>query len=95
MRNSTAKNTFRETVSVQNETGVHTRPAHRIATITNRYPDRVSIRCGSLQVDAKSILDLLQLEARKGDQLEIRVEGKNGPEIAAELRKLFGDSFNE
>lgn len=95
MPNWTENVIYQETVLVQNESGVHTRPAGRIAEITNRYPDKIWIKNRQTIVDAKSMLALLQLEARKGDHLEICVEGINGPEIVKELKQLFGDQFNE
>ncbi|MGQ0612380.1 MAG: HPr family phosphocarrier protein [Planctomycetaceae bacterium] len=83
------------TVVVKNKHGLHARPASVLAETALRYKEtELSIRKGDLVVDAKSIMELLLLEATCGTRLQLVAEGPQAPEAVRALQALFEREFD-
>jgi phosphocarrier protein len=74
-------------VSLQNPSGLHARPASVFAKAAASHPGTVEVSRGDRTVNAKSTLSLLTLDCHQGDEITISVEGE-GAELA--LRALVG-----
>jgi len=87
--------TVEASVVVRNKNGLHARPSSVLAEAALRFPDTsISIRRGSITVDAKSIMELLLLEAACGTELVLTAEGSEAEEAIEELRRLFDREFD-
>ena len=62
-------------VTIVNETGLHARPASEFVSYAKSFKNKISLVKGDKVLNAKSILHLLSLSLKKGDQFTIRVEG--------------------
>jgi phosphotransferase system HPr (HPr) family protein len=83
------------TVVVRNKQGLHARPSSVLAENALRFKDTaISIRRGDLEVDAKSIMELLLLEARCGTELTLVATGPRAQEAIDTLRALFDREFD-
>jgi len=83
------------TVVVKNKHGLHARPASVLAETALKYKEaEVSIRKGSLVVDAKSIMELLLLEATCGTRLQLVARGPQAQEAVRGLQALFEREFD-
>jgi len=92
---STGSSEIEAEVTVRNPNGLHARPSGIIAEIALRYPDTViTIRRGSLEVDAKSIVELLLLAAGQGTVLTIAAKGASAGKAVTALRDLFEREFD-
>ena len=81
-----------EELEILNEQGLHARPASVFVRLANKYASRVIVRKGDPQVDGKSIMGILTLEAHKGSKIIIQVEGEDAEEAIIELKKvIIGD----
>jgi len=82
---------------VQNEVGLHARPAAVFVQCANQFRSRITIRNTSnsscLPVNAKSILKVLTLGVGKGDAVEITVEGEDEEQAAVTLKDLIDADF--
>lgn len=80
---------------IVNKQGLHARPSTRIVEIANRYQSNITIRCGSMSANGKSVLQLLSLSAPHSAELIIEAEGADEEQaaaaIAAEISKGFGE----
>jgi phosphocarrier protein HPr len=73
-------------VIVGSSVGLHARPAALLAQAAARQPIPVSIsRNGDDFVDARSILSIIGLDARGGDEVVLRADGAGAEEALAEL----------
>jgi phosphocarrier protein len=82
-------------VKVRNKNGLHARPSSVLAENALRFSDTsISIRRGDLEVDGKSIMELLLLEAHCGTELTLSANGPQAQEAIQELRKLFEREFD-
>ena len=74
---------------VQNNTGLHARPASRFVQKASTYKSKVRLRKGSREIDAKSIIGVLELSVRKGDGITIIAEGEDEENAVKELIELI------
>lgn len=71
-------------VVVGSSVGLHSRPAALLVQAAARQPMPISIgKDGEEFVDARSILSVIGLDARGGDEVVLRAEGVEGTEDTA------------
>ncbi|MDO8602241.1 MAG: HPr family phosphocarrier protein [Candidatus Omnitrophota bacterium] len=81
-------------LTVQNELGLHARPAALFVQIANKYESDIIVKKGRQEVNGKSIMGLLTLAAKKGATLHIKVNGPDAKEALRELEKVtLGDTL--
>ena len=71
--------------TVENPIGIHARPAALIAQLCVGLKSAVTISCNGRFANASDVLQILKLNAQKGDVLEIAVEGVNEEEDAEKI----------
>ena len=69
--------------------GLHARPATRWAETARGFAARAQVRAGDQAADAKSLVALLQLGLRHGDQVSVSAEGADAPALLTALRKVM------
>lgn len=78
------------TAVVGSSVGLHARPAALFVQAAARQPVRVKIaKPGGDPVDARSILSVLGLDARNGDQVVLTAEGEGDQAALDELAALL------
>ena len=82
-------------VAICNRQGLHARPCHAIVTIANGFAGEVRISAGEHEVNGKSILELMTLNAGCGTKLEVRAIGEGAERVLEELLKLVNSGFGE
>jgi phosphocarrier protein HPr len=74
---------------VGSKVGLHARPAALFVKTASRMPVKVTVaRLGGDGVDARSILSVLALKARQGDEIVLRADGDGAEEALDELAAL-------
>jgi phosphotransferase system HPr (HPr) family protein len=84
---------IRRTVTVTLENGLHMVPASEIAKAVRDFSGRVVIRREDIVADARSVLDLLQLRAECGTNLEVEAEGDGDALVVDAIAQLFALNF--
>lgn len=84
---------YRRTVTVALKDGLHLRPLSQIAQLASGYDCDLKITKGDLTVDAKSALDLMQLNADHGATLTIAGCGERAREAVDGIVRLFEREF--
>jgi phosphotransferase system HPr (HPr) family protein len=79
-------------VTVQHPLGLHLRKSKDVVQVANRF--RAEITAQNLTrtspvVDAKSILQLMQIQARQGHVIRICADGPDADDALVALRRLF------
>jgi phosphocarrier protein len=78
------------TVVVGSKVGLHARPAALFVRAASRQPVPVTIgKPGGTPVDARSILAVLALDARGGDEVVLCAEGDGADAALTELADLI------
>jgi len=83
------------TVTLQNATGLHARPAKIFARAAAASSADVSVEKDGRRVNAKSVLSVLTLDCHQGDEILISVEGADAEATLAELVALVESKFGE
>ena len=76
-------------VAVGSKVGLHARPAALFVQAAAKQPVKVTIaKVGGDPVDARSILSVLALDARGGDEVVLVAEGEGADQALDELAAL-------
>lgn len=86
---------LRRTVSICNRQGLHARPCHAVVSITSGFPGELRVSCDGNEVNGKSILELMTLNAGCGSVLELRAVGEGAGELLDRIEALVRDGFGE
>lgn len=82
-------------LQVKNPMGLHTRPATMIVKLLQNCKSDVSFTYKRMTVNAKSILSLLMLAAKKNSRITINIEGDDAEETLGKLVEAFDSQFGE
>lgn len=82
-------------VQVKNRLGLHTRPATTIVKLLQNCKSDVHFVHKRERVNAKSILSLLMLAARKNAKITIEVVGEDANSTMQRLVEAFENQFGE
>ncbi|MEO0651339.1 MAG: HPr family phosphocarrier protein [Planctomycetota bacterium] len=82
-------------VEVVNPQGLHMRPCHSIASVAMEYGAELKIHFDGREVNGKSILDLISLNAPCGTRLRLSAQGPDAEALVAAVAALFADGFGE
>jgi phosphocarrier protein HPr len=83
------------TVTLQNATGLHARPAKIFARAAAASAAEVFVEKDGRRVNAKSVLSVLTLDCHQGDEILISVDGDDADATLAELVALVESKFGE
>lgn len=79
-------------ITINHPLGLHLRSGKDVVRVANQYESSIAVSNvtrDSPVVDAKSILQLMQLQARRGHQLRIAAEGPDAQDAVDALRTLL------
>jgi len=82
-------------VQVKNALGLHTRPATTIVKLLQNCKCDVYFTHKRETINAKSILSILMLAARKNSKITITVEGEDADDTLEKLVDAFENHFGE
>jgi phosphotransferase system HPr (HPr) family protein len=82
-------------VLINNEFGLHARPAAMIARIAKKANSRVWIVKGNEVADASDVMDILAIGCAAGSSLTVRVEDRSDLHILDSISKLVEKGFEE
>lgn len=83
------------TYIVEDENGMHARPAGKLATYAKQFSAEIRIRAGEKEVDGKRLLALMSLGATCGTELVFSITGEDETEAAASLERFCHTSWGE
>ena len=82
-------------VKIKNALGLHTRPATAIVKLLQNRKSDVRFTYKRETINAKSILSILMLAARKNTKITITVNGDDAEETMEQLLGAFESRFGE
>jgi phosphocarrier protein len=85
----------RQSVTIQNKLGLHTRAATLFVQLASSFPCEVYLAKDGQEVNGKSIMGILMLVAGRGTEVTVRCYGERADEACAALIKLIDSKFGE
>jgi len=89
------RNVLMREFEIQNQYGIHARPAALFVKIASRYGGDVQVEKDGTRVSGKSIMGLMTLQASCGCKLLVTVSGSDGEQMLDELGDLIERKFDE
>ncbi len=83
------------TVTIQNNVGLHARPATFFIQKANSYRSTIVIEKGNRRANAKSLLGVLSMGIEKGQDIVVRAEGVDEADAVEGLASLLLNGFND
>ncbi len=83
------------TVTILNRAGIHARPASMLVQTAEKYACSIWLEKEDVHINAKSIMNILTLEAVYKTELVVGADGPGEEEAVEELAKLFRNKFEE
>jgi len=84
---------FLKEVIVQNQVGLHARPATFFIQKANEYKSSIWVEKEEKKVNAKSLLGVLSLGVTKGVSITIIAEGPDEEQAVTELVSMISSNF--
>ena len=94
MSNNNENSVTRELL-IQNQTGLHARPAAAFVKTANDYRSEIIVWKGEDSVNGKSIIALLTLAASRGTKLVVEATGEDAEMAVDAIQALVDSKFNE
>lgn len=86
---------FSKDVVVQNQVGLHARPATFFIQKANEFKSSVWVEKDERKVNAKSLLGVLSLGITKGTSINVIADGSDEKEAVEVLVHLIASNFTE
>ena len=83
------------TVQVENEAGIHARPAAEIVKLASKFKSEIVIVRDDLEVNAKSIMGVMMLAAECGATITLRATGDDAEAALDALCAVIANKFGE
>lgn len=84
-----------QTITVINKYGLHIRAAEKLVKLVKGFQATVELTKDKKKANAKSIMDLVTLAAKKDQQLTIIARGDEAKAALAAVVDLINDKFGE
>jgi phosphocarrier protein len=82
-------------VTLENETGLHARPASLLVKEASKYKSNITIELDGQEYVAKSIMSVLSMGAGKGTHLVFKAEGEDEDAAIEGIKNLIDQNFGE
>ncbi|MBO5059697.1 MAG: HPr family phosphocarrier protein [Clostridia bacterium] len=86
---------YSKEVEVQNQVGLHARPATFFIQKANEFKSSIWVEKDERKVNAKSLLGVLSLGITKGTTINIIADGNDEEEAVVTLVNLIASNFTE
>lgn len=82
-------------VTIQNKLGLHARAAAAFSRQASEFVSRIIVIKDHMEVNGKSIMELLTLAATKGSHIVIKAAGDDESQAVEALARLVEQGFGE
>lgn len=86
---------IRQTLTIQNKLGLHTRAAAKLVDVAKRFESRIELVFRDRVVDCKSIMGVITLGAQKNNTLDVILTGRDEQEALKAMTTLIDNKFGE
>ena len=86
---------IKDTVVVENETGLHARPASMLVEEASSYDADVELVKDGQAVNAKSIMGIMSLGIKQSTKITVQTEGEDEKDALTAIIELIQSGFDE
>ncbi|MDR1163464.1 MAG: HPr family phosphocarrier protein [Candidatus Accumulibacter sp.] len=85
----------RAKIEIINALGLHARASARLTQLANRFKSEIWMENGTRRINAKSIMGVMMLAAKKGAHVTVEAVGADEDEAVESLVALIASKFGE
>ncbi len=79
-------------ITVSNDTGLHTRPGNELVKLVKSFEGvTVELEKGEKKIKANSLLQIMSLGVKKGDTINVYIDGGDEAAIGAQFVEFFAN----
>lgn len=93
--NENAVNKVEKELTIINNLGLHARASAKLVKAASGFGCDIKLIQDTKEVDAKSIMGVMMLAAKKGTKLTVRTEGEDAEKAHKAIEDLINDYFGE
>lgn len=82
-------------VILENETGLHARPAAELVKIASKYKSEINLNVNGKNYNAKSMLGVMSAGIKTKTEIEIICDGEDEEQALEEIVRGFENKFGE
>ena len=82
-------------VQIVNRAGFHARPAALFVSMASSFDAEITVEKEGMEVNGKSILNVMMLAAEQGSRITIRATGADAADAVESLARLVESGFDE
>lgn len=86
---------IRESVTIQNQLGLHTRAAAKLVDTAKRFESKIELAFRDRTVDCKSIMGVITLGAMKNSVVDVIIDGDDESSALEAIQNLVNAKFGE
>ncbi len=80
-----------KTYILQSEAGLHSRNATLLVKWANKFNSQIKLEYNNIQVDLKSIMNILSLGVPKGAKIKILIDGEDSEEAILKIDEVINE----
>lgn len=80
---------FEKKLVVNNQTGLHARPASELAALCQKFSSDITMQSGSMEINPKSVISILAGGVCQGTIINLRVEGSDEEEAGERITEFM------
>lgn len=81
------------TYKIQDELGIHARPAGLLAKEAAKYQSEITLSCNGKTGNARKIMSVMMLGAKMGQELEVIAQGPDEKQAAEGMRTFLTENL--
>lgn len=81
--------------TIEHQAGLQARPAALFVQVASRFVSRIWVAKGLKKVNAKSIMGVMSLGVRQGDEVTIIIEGEDESKAMSAIQRLIASNFSD
>lgn len=82
-------------ITIRDPAGLHARPAARLSSTARQYEARLTLRKGDREANAKSLVSLMELDVRQGDQVQLLASGDDAERAIDVVVSQFKEALRD
>lgn len=86
---------IKRTLKIQNKLGLHARSAALFVRTVSAFASSITVTNEYATANGKSIMSMMLLQASKGTEIELQVEGEDEKDAFDAIESIVNDKFGE
>ncbi len=78
---------------IQDKLGIHARPAGMLVKKAGEFQSSITLECGAKKADARRIMAVMGMGAKQGQELIVKVEGKDEEDAAVQIEAFLKENL--